>query len=119
MPTKKPIKPKKQTKEYWDWRSVQKYVEAKYKICMEDYGGKFKNSKVNEEAPYLDFWHWILDRCDIHNGCYTTFYIKEWLDEKADGDELDEYVAPDWVKEILQLIYDEFGEMEMEVYIWW
>ena len=121
MATKKLVKPTPHTNPYWDWSEVQHYIEKKYKIDTRDYGQSYKKGKVDKKSPELDFWHWLLDRCGggISNGCFTSFPIKEWLDEKDDGDDLDEYTTPDWVKEILQLIYYEFQEDEMQVHIWW
>lgn len=115
---KVPVIPKKRTMEYWDYNEVIEYVEEKYGFKSRDYAGKFYGNESPDarghapapEADYLDFWHWLLDRVDVHNGCLVYLSVSDWL---ADED------TPAWVKEILQKIYDEFQEDEMQVWIWW
>jgi hypothetical protein len=114
------VKPTIKIRSSWNYNEVIRYVEQKYGFNSNDYGNRFRNSlkgkptKVDKDVPYLDFWHWLLERCQINNGVTISFYIKDWLKEEC-GD--DEWAIKPWIKEILQYIYDEFGEDEMEMYI--
>jgi hypothetical protein len=114
--SKELVKPTIKIRSSWDYDEVINYVEQKYGFDANDYGNRFGSTKVNEDAPYLDFWHWIIDRCQINNGVITELPIKEWLEEKCDDSDWD--IKP-WIKEILQYIYDEFGEDEMNMYFYW
>ena len=104
--TKELKKPKKQSKEYWDYDEVAKYVSKKLGYDLRDVAGKYKGKHANyEEIPYLDFWHWLIENTEIHNG--GSFYLPEpeWVK------------AEPWVLTILQEFYDIVGDDEMEV--WW
>lgn len=99
-------KPTKQIKEpYWDYHDVIDYIEKKYDIETRGY-------KKKEDGVYRDFWHWYIDCSDISNGCYSHFGLYSFLIDSTG-------YTPDWVKEILQLIYDEFKEDEMLFWIEW
>lgn len=93
------------------------------KITKEEYDARFDEihkqfarymewCKANPEPPYHDFWHWLTDNDfqDINNGCKATLCVKYWLENLEEDD---------WKRKILQLIYDEFHEDEMEFWIEW
>ena len=68
-------------------------------------------------VPYLDYWHWMIDNqfYELHNGSEQYWDIKGILEGES---------TPDWVREITQLVFDEFKEQldengGMEVYISW
>lgn len=105
-------KPEKQTRteEFWDYYDVCRYIEKKYKISLENYA-KWSPGK-NDDKPYQNFWHWITDRQEIHNGCF--FYLNVYEHTEPE----DKY-CPGWVKEILKRFYDEFGEDEMRFWVAW
>jgi len=86
--------------------------DARYAIIHDQYKRYIIWCKNNPEPPYLDFWHWLIEQDfeDIHNGSSSTLNIKYWLDELCEDD---------WQREILQLIYNEFQEAEMEFWIEW
>lgn len=101
----------KGSKEDWakDSEEMKLRVEINEKIWKEE-------SNWEKQVPYLDYWHYILDAqfCDVSNGCTQYWSLSPIL----------EYDAPEWVKEITQLIYDEFKEYTdedggFEVYISW
>lgn len=102
------------TTSYWVFREVINYIEKKYNIKTDNYtpkaGFSLEQLKEHDQKPFLCFWHWITDRHEIHNGSYFTL----WYDPD------DEYV-PDWVKEILKMIFDEFEPeySEMEMHLSW
>lgn len=114
-------KPEKKTSSYWVYREVIDYIEQKYNIQTRGYTPKdgFTNEQLEDRSDYdkkynnkpdLDFWYWIINNNEINNGCLFTLYY----------DPDDEYV-PDWVKEILEIIFDEFEPEydEMEMYVSW
>lgn len=117
---KKLVKPTLQSMPYWDYSDVEEYIEAKYKIEFRDYHKYYKGDMSKymvddgeSETPYLDFWHWYLDNHDVSNGGMGDCYISDFLNEEV------EERVPLWVKEILQMIYNEFGEDEMNFYHSW
>lgn len=60
------------------------------------------------QPKYLDFWHWVVDNYEIHNGCYITF-SRETYDA----------IKEDWVKTIYGYYLTEFenknGEIDFRV----
>jgi len=101
-------KPVKQAKYAYVYSDLIDYIEKKYKIQTRGY-------KREVDGVYRDFWHWLLDKtwCEMHNGSYQYLPIKDILTDE-------EWLkAPDWVREIAQLIFNEYGEDEMECYVWW
>ena len=47
------------------------YLEKLHGKDFRNYAGK-EFGKDNEETPYLDFWHWMVDRMGIHNDGFTS-----------------------------------------------
>lgn len=104
--TKKLVKPVPVSKgEYLDFNPIMRYIEDKYGIQHRGYTPKngFTKKQLDDERtdkPYLDFWHWVLELnvdYEVHNGGTL------WIDFDDDD-------APDWVKEILELIRIEFDD---------
>jgi len=61
------------------------------------------------ERPYQDFWHWVIEDCDISNGSSMFMnYSRNMKDDKT----------PAFVKEILEMIRDE-GFFEDDMFIAW
>lgn len=88
------VKPTKHVSEpYWDYHEVARYIEHKHDVQLENYAG-WKPSGKNEEKPYQNFWHWISDRQEVHNGSH--FYLNVY-----ERDEPENKYTPGWVKEIL------------------
>lgn len=107
-----------QQKPVIDYFEVIKYIEEKYRIDTRDYYRKFSNeSGCHDYIPYCDYWHYLIDNIifEVTNGCTVILPVGQLTQEE------NEYTdhTPEWVKEISQLIYDEFGEDEMNVYISW
>lgn len=109
------------TTSYWVYREVINYIEQKYNIKTDEYipkngftseqlEARSSYDKKHDQKPFLCFWHWVTDHHEIHNGSHFTL----WYDPD------DEYV-PDWAKEILKMIFDEFEpkHAEMEMYVSW
>lgn len=113
-------KPEKHVSEpYWDYHEVVNYINNKYNVDLDKYKPKCgytkeqledrSQSQIKDNSdPFLSFWSWITDTQEIHNGC--NFYLTM-------EDEYQEY--DEWLKEIFKMLYDEFGEDEMHMYVSW
>lgn len=55
------------------------------------------------QPEYCNYWHWILDVCCVSNGATCYLPVIEAEDDRIIG-------APDWAKEICELIAKEFPE---------
>jgi len=62
------------------------------------------------ESPYLDFWHWIMDVCEIHNGCYFHVPIDYWKNRTIPENKK-------WIAEILKM-FEEFADEKGDVFCW-
>lgn len=104
-------KPKKKSgKSYWDFHEVTNYLEQLHGKDFRDYAGKWC-AKGNEEKPYLDFWHWIIDGGDIHNGCFFYMPDRECLNDPE---------VEDWKKEIVKYYVDFLGDdYDEEMWVDW
>jgi hypothetical protein len=98
-------------------KATKEEYDDDYKLIHEQFQRYTEWSKTNPEPPYLDYWHWLLGKCfsDITNDSSAYFNVKEILEDDE---------TPKWVKEITQLIYDEFkdeldSEGGTEVWISW
>ena len=103
-------KPEKKSITAYDYHECRDYLQRIHGYDERDYLGTFKG---NDDAPYQDFWHFVLDQNgSIHNDCFFTMH-EEW----ADG-------AEPWQKQILTYYLDAFGEGkkgERSIYfhVWW
>lgn len=89
-------KPEFENHTYLDWHKCTDYIEKTHKIRTRDYANCF-GPGGNTANEYQDFWHWIIDVCDVHRG--ATMELYEGIE---DG-------AKPWQKEILALYLKEFG----------
>tara|TARA_R110000772_G_scaffold17946_1_gene49746 strand:- start:5970 stop:6521 length:552 start_codon:yes stop_codon:yes gene_type:complete len=70
----------------------------------------WKEEKYGVEAPYMDFWHYLIDvNYDVSNGCYI------WIPKKVAKDNSYAKIGEGtqwegWVQKITELIFEEFGE---------
>jgi len=115
----KPIPTKR--KDIFIFHDMMDYIEKKYNFDMHDYAKKYSD-KTAQDNPYLNYWHWLIGNCfyELSNGCERYWNILEILE----GDPGYEHDTPDWVKEITQMVYDEFKDDldkdgGIEVYISW
>lgn len=102
---KKPVK--KARKPFYNYNKCRNFLQNKYDYEERDYAGKFKKGNANKDAPYLDFWHWVIENYDINNGCYITFH-KDTLEE----------IEPAWIKEIYSHYIEEFADESGELVMW-
>lgn len=102
-------KPKKHSKEFYDYRECRDYLQQKYDYDERDLAGWRK--KMDDSVPYQDFWHWVVEHHQISNGCFVTF----------SREALAELDAVDWQREIYVRYLDEFADEsgELEMWIWW
>lgn len=110
---KKP-KPVYQTAPAYNWSEVCQWIEHKTGKDVRDWAGRHKQKRYNDKIPYQDFWHWLVDMCDIHNGSH--FHLDLSDDQVDDGDS--EHL---FVREILAVLRKEFPEAkgEMYCYVFW
>jgi hypothetical protein len=111
------VKPQLQYfKPSYNFNDCTKYIEQKYGYQTRGYISiEEKGLDDSVEIGYRDFWHWILDRHEIHNGCYIEF-------SKYDLDMYKEYGdINDWEAKIYQDYLNEFADENGEInfYVWW
>ena len=105
-------KPQPKSITAYDFNQCTEYIEKKYKIDTRDYASKHKgNGEYELLTEYQDFWHWIINNHDIHNGCYF------WLSRN----DIEDGETPTWVIDIIDLYLKEFGDEKEEIYfyVWW
>lgn len=104
------IKPQKRVRSCYDYRECRDYLQQKYGYDERDYAGKYRGNGVRDDVEYLDFWHWVVENHEIHNGCYVVFGRNRELQND-----------PAWVKKIYSRYLDEFADEngELEMYVWW
>ena len=86
-----------------NWREAREWIRHKTGRDIRDWLGKFgpDGKEFHKEIPYRDFWNWITDHCDIHNGC--LFSLRSEHLENCQGDEA-------WAAEVLNMFIAEFGD---------
>lgn len=89
----------------------------KDKKLLKEYHKWLQKNPLPPSPPYLDFWHWMINNAfyEVSNGTADYWNVIEILENEE---------TPDWVKEITQLVYDEFiDELDddggLEVWISW
>lgn len=116
-------------------KSTKKEYDAQWKLIHEHCERFTKWEKKNPAPPYRNFWHWMLDNFEIHNGV-TILFSKEHLEERkednvrklaevstggtprASGSSGEDFADETWALDVYQYFLDEFanakGEVEME-----
>ncbi len=63
--------------------------------------------------PYLDFWHWVIENYNPHNGCFMTFSYAALSYDYAEH--------PEWVRTIYRNYLDEFANEpgELKMFVQW
>lgn len=103
------MKPEKNARApIYDWDECVKYVQKKYDFKITDFAGKFKDEKVNHDVEYQNFWHWLCEFSEIHNGGTFCMWKDTW-----------ESLEEGWIKTIYGYFIEEFadeaGAIEFEV----
>lgn len=109
-------KPEPQTKLYYDPDECAKYIEMKHGVKLCDFAGKFTigpdGTRVNPDAPYQDFWHWIADHTGFA-GNGSSFWMplagdyEPWAEDSL------------WIKQILEWFAEEFDVNHVEFNASW
>lgn len=95
---------KKYKDDSWFHEVPSNHTPEQMKIA-DEYSLAMKN-----RPEYLDFWHWVVDHYDIHNGCFIVF-DSSWLN--CDND-----LIESWQKEIYKYYIDEFADENGELEMW-
>lgn len=106
---KKVPKPRKKSRSAFEWSDIVEYIQKKYGKDVRDWAGRYSKKKRNESAEYQDFWHFICDKCEVHNGATIWLFPYDWMEEEG---------CEDWKKEICQILVDEFGS-DFEAFVSW
>lgn len=107
-------KPLANTVVYYNYHECRDYLQKKYGYDERNY----QRQPVTPGSHYTtskDFWLWLCDHEDIHNGGYVTFsqeILAEWQADEA---------IPDWAAEIYTHYLDEFADDlgTVEFCTWW
>lgn len=102
------IKPEKKLQApAYDWSECEEYIKEKYGINISNYS----NWKPGSDVEFQNFWHWMIDVCEIRNGCYFEIDFRDFY-ENDDS-------LKDWQKTILKIFIDEFQEGEEDGVRFW
>lgn len=125
MTTKKLKKPTKKPRpgQFLDYHEVIAYIEQKYGVDTRNYAKHMYTGKP-DDPPYQDFWHWVMDRNEVHNGCDIIIDPSQVERDYAECKTLKDHADfknsyPLFVQEILKMIGDEFGNEEHLFWVEW
>lgn len=90
-------KPTQHTIKFLDYHECQKWIEEKYNI-------QFRSSEH-------DFWLWLVDHYDIHNGCTINLQVSQESDEDPES------MEDPWIEQILGYFEEEFREYLEDEYL--
>lgn len=106
-----------------NYNRMMNYIDRKYDIKNREYhenyiGDDYRGGRQPRQGRrgYLDFWHWLLDRCfyDVHNPSHQFLNVDEMLEDPE---------TPEWARQILKLIKIEFQDLfrdrGLDVWICW
>lgn len=93
-------------KKSYVWHEIEEYIAIKYKKSLRDWSGMFEKD-YNKNVEYQDFWHTIIDMCEIHNGCYFEISLSQ------------EDYKKDFEKEIVKLLKKEFKKNYLYCWVSW
>ena len=81
-----------------DYDTFIEELEKEKGYNTNDFSNKFGRENYDENVPYQDFWHWLLDGpfTDLSKGG-VNYLDKGWLDNEG---------TPEFVKTILTDIFD-------------
>jgi hypothetical protein len=97
-------KPKPYIKEYLKWDEVCDYLEELTGRDLDDWNGKYTNGH-NKDAEFEAFSIWLTDKYGDYG---SSFVLHEDVLDGASYEELEN--EPQFVKDIHELIFKEFGE---------
>jgi len=106
-------KPAKKVKEYYDYSKCADYIA--HKLGIEDLND-IDNSHRDPAAEYKNFWHFLVDQKEIHNGMFVDF--RYWEDNLPNDVLPEKYQIKPWQDRIVRAFIEEFGE-DAEYWVWW
>ena len=96
-------KPEQKTRVAYHYNECRDWLQEQYGYDERDYAGKWSwatgAAKMDESRPYQDFWHFVCDIADVHNGCYIVM-DEGWLED-----------AEPWQAEIVNRYLEHFGRV--------
>ena len=106
-------KPEKRWHVYaYDYHECRDYLQARDGYNERDYAGKFTG---NFQAPYQDFWHFVIAKCPHIRSAGCEFVMHEGWKKDAEP----------WQHDILLKYLDTFGQIHnagerfIDFYVWW
>ena len=98
----------------YDYHEVENWIEKKTGRKLNDWSGKHTADR-SLDIPYQNFWHWLIDEQDVKN--------RSFFDIECDPETSACFAKTShaWIKEILDLINEEFPEAEgrLNCYVSW
>ena len=94
-------KPSIKTVDGYSYLECSQYLEWKYGHCERDFAGKYFQGEMDENKSYLDFWHWVVKKHTVVNGCWINFSREEF-------DEIS--IADGWIRTIYDRYLKEFAD---------
>ncbi len=99
-------KPELQSRGAYEYSDCVEWVEQKLGYDIRNVLNSHSPENIKKNIEYRDWWHFLIDYEDVHNGCYIM--IRRDLMEYGN----------DWQNEITQKFLDEFGE-DAEYWVDW
>ena len=94
-------KPKPEPIYALDYHKCIHFLEEKYNFDSRDYAGRYKERISNQNIPYQNFWHWVVEMSELlGNGSYITMF-DNWAEDLPEDD---------FRTIILNYFFQEFGE---------
>ena len=95
---------KKKVIEALDYSECTQEVQNILGYDIRDVNGRFKKDG-NRMAEYRDWWHYLIEQQEVHNGCLI------WIGSEMLG-------AEPWQDEITQCFIDTFGD-DQQYWVEW
>ncbi len=103
-------KPVQHTKKFLNWNEVVEYIKGVHGKDVDDWYGKYTDNEINKGVPFCCFTHWL---CDKYGDSDSFFHLYEnVLDGATSYEDLED--EPEFVKEIHEVIFKEFGEYAVD-----
>jgi hypothetical protein len=103
-------KPNEKTRQYYDYHECQDYLQKKYGYDERNYADHKFTGKP-DDAPYQDFWHFVIEMTNLNNGTFI-YMNNDWLESAKEP----------WQKEIIEHYLSEFGKgknREVQFFVAW
>jgi len=98
-------KPQPKTKSALDYHECRDYINDKHNIDIDNYANW---SPGDEGVPYQNYWHWLIDQCDVQRDSYFVMY-DEVLEDLPEDDF--KHIVTKW-------FFEEFGNGADSIEFW-